>query len=117
MGRKTFDSIGKVLPNRVNIVITRNTKLQIEGAVVVHSLKEALEKANEFDSEIFIIGGAEIYKESMDLAERIYLTVVDDTKKGDTFFPDYHNFTKLVYSENKITTAGLHYQWLVLEKR
>ncbi|UCD76754.1 MAG: dihydrofolate reductase [Phycisphaerales bacterium] len=88
MGRKTFDSIGRPLPNRTNIVITRDTRRAIEGVTVVHSLDEALRYAvgNE---EIFIIGGGEIYRQALALADRIYVTLVHAAVDGDTFFPAF----------------------------
>ena len=87
MGRKTYDSIGRPLPKRTNVVITRDTNLVIEGCTVVHSLEEAV---SMFDSaeEVFVIGGAQIYAQALPLAERIYLTVVGKEYEGDTSFPD-----------------------------
>ena len=88
MGRKTFESIGKPLPNRTNIVITRQADFTAEGCMVAHSLTEALMLAQQLDSDIFVIGGAEIYKQAMFLADTIYLTEVHHTFEGDTFFPE-----------------------------
>ena len=88
MGRKTFESIGKPLPNRTNIVITRQADFTAEGCLVAHSLTEALMLAQQLDSDIFVIGGAEIYKQAMFLADTIYLTEVHHTFEGDTFFPE-----------------------------
>ncbi|RZK44166.1 MAG: dihydrofolate reductase [Pedobacter sp.] len=87
MGRKTFDSIGKPLPNRKNIVITRNTDLKVEGIDFVNSLEEALKLCGS-DEESFIIGGAEIYKQALPLTSRIYLTKVHENFEADTFFPE-----------------------------
>lgn len=87
MGRKTYDSIGKPLPNRRNIVITRQQNLQIEGVEVVGSLEEAVALcANE--NEVFVIGGAEIYKTALPLAQKIYLTTVHQSFEADAFFPE-----------------------------
>ena len=88
MGRKTFESIGKPLPNRTNIIITRQADFTAEGCLVAHSLTEALMMAQQLDSDIFVIGGAEIYKQAMFLADTIYLTEVHHTFEGDTFFPE-----------------------------
>jgi len=82
MGRKTYDSIGKPLPNRRNIVITRQ-QIEITGCKVVHSLEEAL----KLDSEIFILGGGEIYKKSIILADKIFFTRILTEIEGDTYFP------------------------------
>ncbi|WP_041735472.1 dihydrofolate reductase [Dyadobacter fermentans] len=87
MGRKTFESIGKPLPGRTSIVITRNANFAFDGVVVVHSLDEALEKAKEIDSqEVCIVGGGEIYEQSQAIATHIYLTKVHTSVVGDTFF-------------------------------
>ena len=89
MGRKTFESIGRPLPKRRNIIITRDKSYAVEGAEVVHSLEETLGLFKDKDEEIFIIGGAEIYKQSIDLADRLYITHVADTRKdADAFFPE-----------------------------
>ncbi len=86
MGRKTFDSIGKPLPDRTSIVITRQKDYKIEGCTVVNSLEEALEKAAD-QEEVFIIGGGAIYKEALAKANKIYYTKVHKEFEGDTFFP------------------------------
>lgn len=87
MGRKTFDSMGKPLPNRRNIVITRKKNLQIPGAEVVNSLDQALALCNK-EPEVFVIGGAEIYKEALPKTDRIYLTRVHESFEADAFFPE-----------------------------
>lgn len=88
MGRKTHESVGRPLPNRVNIVISRSADYIAEGCIVVHSIKEAIGAVVD-DSEVFICGGAEIYKEALDVADRMYLTRVHHEFEGDTFFPDF----------------------------
>lgn len=117
MGRKTHQSIGRPLPDRTNIVLTRDTNLEIHGCIVAHSAIEAIEKAKEFDQEeIFIIGGAEIYKETLPLADRLYVTEVDIDVVGDAFFPEYSNtFTKKISGESR-EHEGLKYSYLILEK-
>ena len=87
MGRKTFDSIGRPLPKRTNVVITRDTNLAIEGCTVVHSLEEAVAMFDK-NEEVFIIGGAQIYAQALAIADRIYLTVIDKEYEGDTSFPE-----------------------------
>jgi len=86
MGRKTFDSVGKPLPNRRNIVVTRQN-IQIESCEVVNSLDAALELAKG-ETEVDIVGGAEIYRQAMPLTDFIYLTVVHQNFEADTFFPE-----------------------------
>jgi len=90
MGRKTFESIlgylGKPLPKRTNIVITRNTNYEVpKGVLVYNSVKDALEKHK--DENIFVIGGAGIYKQTIDLADKLYITHVNEEIDGDAFFP------------------------------
>jgi dihydrofolate reductase len=104
MGRKTFESVGKVLPGRQNIVITRNTGWKFEGADVVHTIDEAIDLAKKRAVlEIFIIGGAEIFKTSMDLANRIYMTRIHHVFEGDVYFPviatDEWKLTKEVFRQ------------------
>jgi dihydrofolate reductase len=97
MGRKTFQSIGKPLPGRTNIVVTRNKAYQTDGVVVAHSLDEALaiaERNNE--TEVFIIGGGEIFRQSLPLADRLYLTRVHTDSDSDVFFPQLgQNWTSI----------------------
>jgi dihydrofolate reductase len=85
MGRKTYESIGKPLPNRRNIVITRDENYHDDNIEVVNSIEEALLLCN---NDCFIIGGGQIYQQTLDLADKIYLTVVDEEFEGDTFFPE-----------------------------
>ena len=100
MGRKTYESIGRPLPNRTNIVITRNPDFKPDGVVVVPSIDEALKAAIENDGEeIFVIGGGKIYKEALPFVDRLYLTIVHDEPKADTFFPDYSEFKKEIFRE------------------
>lgn len=88
MGRKTYESIGKPLPNRLNIILTRDDRFQAEGCVVVSSWEEALIAAqNAKAPEIFIIGGAQIYAQLLPQVQRLYLTKIHQTFDGDTFFP------------------------------
>jgi len=88
MGRRNYESIGKPLPNRTNIVVTRNPDYRAAGCLVTHSLDEAMNSAGN-DHEIFIIGGAEIYRQAFDRANRIYLTLIHARIEGDTYFPEF----------------------------
>jgi dihydrofolate reductase len=87
MGRKTFESFPKPLPNRIHVVITRNKSYKKEGAVVVHSIEDALKLAKD-DPQPFIIGGGEIYKQGLDFADKIELTRVHANVEADAFFPE-----------------------------
>lgn len=88
MGRKTYESIGRPLPGRLNIILSRNKNLEIEGCTVVNSLDDALDAAKGFE-EVFITGGAHLYEKFLADADRLYLTLIDGKFEGDTFFPDY----------------------------
>lgn len=91
MGRNSFQSIGRPLPKRTNIVITRDPFFAAEGVLVAHSIEEALGIALDMgDDEVFIIGGGDIYRESLELWDRLYLTEVDIEPPGDVFFPEIH---------------------------
>jgi dihydrofolate reductase len=92
MGRKTHESIGKPLPGRENIIITRDRQYKSEGCTILHSTEEFLDYAEKFneDEEVFVIGGAEIFKEIIPHADRLYLTMIHHQFEGDTFFPTFH---------------------------
>ena len=98
MGRNTYESLEKPLPGRINIIVTSKQDWQPEGATIAHSIAEGVTKACESDcNEIFIIGGGEIFKQSMDIVNRIYLTRVHTTIEGDTFYPSINlNEWKLI---------------------
>lgn len=115
MGRKTYESIGHALPNRANIVITRdNTFTTPDGCFIVHSLEEAIILGKEKEqTELFIIGGANIYAQAMDVTDKLYITEVHQSfPEADTFFPDYTRFS------NKLSTregSGNGYTYTFLE--
>lgn len=87
MGRKTFESIGKPLPGRENIVITRDQNFNPDGCIVMNSMDEFFEFAALPDHDVFVIGGAEIFKEVLPKADKLYLTMIHEQFEGDTFFP------------------------------
>src|SRR3989344_1427321 len=89
MGRKTFESLGKPLPDRKNIVITRDKDYKAYGCVVVHSVDEAL-KAASGNEELMVIGGEQIFREAIPIADRMYLTFIDENFEGDAYFPEYN---------------------------
>ena len=90
MGRKTYESIGRPLPGRTNIVITRDSRYQAAGCVVVNSIDAAMDAAGEQD-EIMVIGGAEFYRQVLPYTDTIYLTRIHETFTGDTFFPELND--------------------------
>ena len=126
MGRKTHESIGKALPGRTNIVITRESDYVSEGIIVVHSLEEALRLAASAQghNEVFVIGGGEIYeqalsfrnKQALPVVDKLYLTVIDQEIEGDTFFPDYSEFKKVVWQSQEQESDGFKYRFLELER-
>lgn len=92
MGRKTFETLQQPLTDRPNIVITRNPEYTADGAIIVHSLNDAIKKAREItseDEEIFILGGSAIFREALPMADRLYLTRVHAHLEGDVFFPEW----------------------------
>ena len=97
MGRKTYESIGRPLPGRLNIVISRDASLSIEGVTTVTSIEQALEVAGEV--EVMIIGGGAIYAACLPMANKLYITHIEAEIQGDTQFPDWGNEFKETYSE------------------
>lgn len=124
MGRKTFESIGRPLPGRLNIVVTRQPEWQQDGVKVVHSIDEAITLAEaqatiDGIDELMVIGGAELYKTALPKASRIYLTKVDADIEGDTFFPtlDISEWTEMS-RESFLASDGnpYNYDFCVLDK-
>ncbi len=118
MGRKTHESIGRPLPGRTNIVITRDPNYQAEGCVVAGSIEEALEKAREIEKkEIFIFGGAEIYKLALPYTDKLYLTLIDDEdSEADAFFPEYGDEFKEIGRHGAREHEDIRYEWVELER-
>ncbi len=117
MGQKTFESIieilGKPLPGRTNIVLTRNTDYSFEGAKVAHSLEEAIEIAqSENPTEIHIGGGGEVYRQILPHVSRLHITWFFDDKEGDTFFPEFEDEFEIKEEFPKQVHDGLEYQWI-----
>jgi len=119
MGRKTFESLPGILPNREHIVVTRdeNFKVDSDKVTIVHDLNSLLEKYSKCEDEIFVIGGAEIYKQLLPYTQKIYLTKIDETFEGDTYFPEinYDEFKTDYVSEQFIDEKnGLNYTFIDL---
>ncbi len=129
MGRKTFESIGRPLPGRLNIVVTRQQSWQHEGVKVVHSVEDAKKLAEaqayiDGVDEIMLIGGAELYNTSIDHADKLYLTRVDADLDGDAFFPDVDNKKwrevsreEFKASDSALKTNPYNYAFTVLVKK
>ena len=106
MGRKTFESIGKPLPNRNNIILTTNPNFSMPGITTINSLSEILNLYHNTPEPIFVIGGGEIYTAFLPYAMRLYLTLIDQAVVGDTSFPSYKQDFKLIQSTpGKSTTS------------
>lgn len=119
MGRKTFQSIGKPLPGRDNIVITRSDAFAAPGCRVVHSLAEALSAAQD-GPEVFVIGGADIYALALPIADCLQLTEVDAETDGDAYFPDFDRGAWREVSREPGSTAGpdgIRYAFVTCERR
>ncbi|MBE65295.1 MAG: dihydrofolate reductase [Gammaproteobacteria bacterium] len=125
MGRKTWESIGRPLPNRINIIVSRSGEIRTDGVKTLSSLADALELAekslmNVDSNEIFVIGGAELYKEAFPLAGRLYLTRVDSVIKGDTYLEGFEEADWVEVSRKHFDAAnseGHNYSICVLDRR
>jgi dihydrofolate reductase len=119
MGRKTFESIGRPLPKRRNIVITRDSSYSREGIEVVHSIEEAIALFKEIPEEVFIIGGAEIYKQSLPFANRLYITRVESNFDADAFFPEIGPEWQETFRDDHISdeSHAFPYSFLIYEKK
>lgn len=116
MGRKTFDSLPKgALPNRDNIVITRNRDLKIEGVKIVYSLDDAIKTASK-DKEIFIIGGGQIYNEAINSCDKLYITHINKEFEADTFFPGIPNEFKEIEREDHLEDPNLEFSYITYTK-
>ncbi|WP_269532517.1 dihydrofolate reductase [Chitinimonas sp. BJYL2] len=116
MGRKTYDSIGRPLPGRHNIVVTRDPAWHADGVTVVHSIDEAITAAGKAN-EVFLIGGATLYAEALPRADRLYLTEIEAEVEGDAFFPAWprEQFTELRREHRE--SADFAYSFVVYERR
>jgi dihydrofolate reductase len=123
MGRKTFESIGKPLPNRLNLILTKNTALQISGCEIVHTLADAERKTLHHVppiNELFIIGGGEIFKIFLSHVEKLYLTLIHTTLIGDAFFPKLNEAEWEMIDEERFPANEQHpydYSFITLVKK
>lgn len=119
MGRKTYDSIGRPLPGRENIIVTRDTSYKAEGCKVIHSIEDIVKMSEETDQELFVIGGAEIFKEILPHSDRLYITEIEEEFEGDTYFPAFDKDEwKIISKEKGIKDEKNPYEYtfLVYEK-
>ncbi len=117
MGRKTHESIGRVLPGRRNIIITRDERYLAAGCVVCHTVESAIEIAKtEEHHEIFVIGGTQIYAQAIDIADRLYLTLVKGAYEADAFFPEYADLFEEVEREDTKSDV-YHYSFVTFFRK
>lgn len=121
MGRKTFESFGKPLINRTNIIVTRNPDYHQEGCIIVNSLEKALQLADKDNQEeAFILGGGEIYRQAMDICDRLYITEIKASFEGDTYFPtiDEKNWKEVKRIKNQSDQKNKYpYDFVVYERK
>ncbi len=123
MGRKTLESIGHTLPGRFNIVVTKQPDYHCPDSfgkdcqcMIAHDLKDALHKAAHDEAgETFVIGGAQIFADSLPYAKKLYLTIVDDAPEADAYFPDYSEFKNII-SEESAEDNGYKLKYLELSR-
>ena len=123
MGRKTYESIGKPLPGRANVIITRQADYEVPGAMVVHSLEDALlicEETSNGHSENFIIGGEKLYRQALKICQRMYITEIQRDFDGDVFFPEFDRSEWEETQRDKHIAeneGGLEYHFVVLQRK
>lgn len=114
MGRKSFEEIGKPLPDRTIYVISSTKKIDMEGVHTVTSLKEAMHKAG--DRDVFISGGERLYKEAIDIVEKMYITEIDLNVEGDTRFPEFDE-SKFIKTTEKVVDGDIPYRYVTYTRK
>lgn len=113
MGRKTYESLGRLLPGRTTVIVTRNRDYHVEGAIVVHTLQQAMRFCQQ-DEELFLIGGAQLYQDGLSLVNKLYITRVNLEVEGDAFLPEIDlNAWTLIEKKDHLSASGLSYSDLV----
>lgn len=117
MGRKTYESLNRLLPDRTTVIVTHNPDYHVEGAIVVHSLEEAI-RVTQHDTEAFLIGGAELYRTGLAYIDKLYLTKVDLEVAGDAFLPEI-DWSAWQLDEQTAQTSqnGLNFQYLTYRRK
>lgn len=117
MGRKTYESLNRLLPERTTVIVTHNPSYAVPGAVIVHSLEQAMEACAE-DDEAFIIGGAELYREGLGLAHKMYITEIDAAFEGDVVFPEFDRARWQETSrERHVSAQGLPFAYVSYQRK
>ncbi|ETP70040.1 dihydrofolate reductase [Planococcus glaciei CHR43] len=117
MGRNTYESIGRPLPKRRNIVVTRNPEYRADGIDVVHTLNEAVRLAEEQHEEVMVIGGEQIFRTILPQADRLYITLIKKEFDGDTFFPEYGPEWTAVSESEEQASGDIRFVYLVFERK
>lgn len=117
MGRNTYESIGRPLPKRRNIVVTRNEGLKIEGVDIVHSIDDAVKLAKEVHEEVMIIGGEQIFRTILPHADRLYITLIHQEFEGDTYFPEYGDGWVKTSESERMESGGVPFSYLIFERK
>lgn len=116
MGRKTYESINRLLPGRTTVVVTRDANYKVPGALTANSLQQAIDLCSE-DDEVFLIGGAELYRDGVLLADKLYITEIDAEFTGDAFFPKIdQNRWQEIFREQGVSEKGLKFSYVTYEK-
>jgi len=117
MGRKTFESLGRLLPGRTTVIVTRNTEYKVEGALIANSLQEAIALCKG-DDEAFLIGGAELYQDGLKLSNKLYITEITLEVEGDACFPAYQPEEWVESSREAHTSAqGLNFSYVTYHRK
>jgi dihydrofolate reductase len=117
MGRKTYESLGRLLPGRTTVIVTRNKNYKLEGALIAHSLESAVALCKN-DDEVFLTGGAELYQDGLKFADKLYITEVDLSVEGDAYFPEFDLNLWLETSREALTSAqGLPFSYVTYTRR
>lgn len=122
MGRKTYESLGRLLPGRTTVIVTRNVNFKVEGALIAHSLVEAIALCKDADGqpdeEVFLIGGAELYQSAMQMADKLYVTEVDLSVQGDAFFAEIEaDVWQETSREVHVSSAGVAFAYVSYERK
>lgn len=116
MGRKTYESLGRLLPGRTTVIVTRNPNYVVEGALTANSLKQAIKMCGN-DDEVFLIGGAELYQDALKVANKLYVTEIELVVEGDAFFPEIDlNIWKTTTRETHQSENGLVFHYVTYQR-
>lgn len=117
MGRKTYESLGRLLPGRTTVIVTRNRDYKVEGALTAHSLKDAIAMCGN-DEEVFLIGGAELYQDGLKYSEKLYITEIDLDVAGDAHFPDFDSsHWQEIAREAHVSEKGLKFNYVTYQHK